>query len=141
MFVVLVKLIRYILLIILITAIFISSIFIASMKICFPSKIYRFILYSWPRYVICNYMQVIYGLSDCNCRTPRNIERNSKSRKYPPYVIWDPRQPAKNPIYNCRIIKLYCRTGYHLAITPSGRIEGLSENKESLGISTNVIKY
>ncbi|KAG5346728.1 FGF1 factor, partial [Acromyrmex charruanus] len=62
--------------------------------------------------------------------TPRNIERNCKSRKYPPYVIWDPRQPAKNPIYNCRIIKLYCRTGYHLAITPSGRVEGLSGNKE-----------
>ncbi|XP_011630080.1 fibroblast growth factor 1-like isoform X3 [Pogonomyrmex barbatus] len=63
--------------------------------------------------------------------TPRNIERNSKSRKYSPYIIWDPRQPAKNPIYNCRIIKLYCRTGYHLAITPSGRVRGLSGNKES----------
>ncbi|XP_039309993.1 uncharacterized protein LOC105196647 isoform X2 [Solenopsis invicta] len=66
-----------------------------------------------------------------NGGTPRNIERKSKSREYSPYVIWDPRQPAKNPIYNCRIIKLYCRTGYHLAITPSGRVEGLSENEDS----------
>ncbi|KAL0108153.1 hypothetical protein PUN28_015028 [Cardiocondyla obscurior] len=66
--------------------------------------------------------------------TSRNIERNSKSRKHPPYVIWDPRQPAKNPVYNCRIIKLYCRTGYHLAITPSGRIEGLPGNQESYAL-------
>jgi len=65
------------------------------------------------------------------------------NHKYPSYVIWDPRQPAKNPIYNCRIIKLYCRTGYHLAITPSGQVEGLSGNKELYGIfpSHLIIEY
>lgn len=105
----------------------------------FSLETHRFILYPCSCYVICNYMQIIYRLSDCNYRTPRNIERNSKSRKYPPYVIWDPRQPAKNPIYNCRIIKLYCRTGYHLAITPSGRVEGLSGNQEPYGTSIIIV--
>ena len=89
------------------------------------------------------YTSIIHGLFDCNYRTPRNSEHNCKSRKYPSYVIWDPRQPAKNPIYNCRIIKLYCRTGYYLAITPSGQIEGLSGNKELYGIfpSHLIVKY
>ncbi|KAI4501224.1 hypothetical protein M0802_003597 [Mischocyttarus mexicanus] len=47
-----------------------------------------------------------------------------------PYVIWDPRQPAENPIYNSLVIKLYCRTGYHLAITSTGKILGLSGANE-----------
>ncbi|XP_032664859.1 fibroblast growth factor 1-like [Odontomachus brunneus] len=76
--------------------------------------------------------------------TPRNVD--AKSRKYSPYVIWDPRQPAKNPAYNCRAIKLYCRTGYHLAITPSGRVRGLYGNNEShvllhvISVSFGIIK-
>ncbi|KAI4480626.1 hypothetical protein M0804_010179 [Polistes exclamans] len=47
-----------------------------------------------------------------------------------PYVIWDPRQPAENPIYNSLVIKLYCRTGYHLGITSTGKIRGLSGTNE-----------
>lgn len=79
------------------------------------------------------FTQVTYGLFNRNYRTPLNID--SKPHKYPPYIIWDPRQPAKNPAYNCRVIKLYCRTGYHLAITSSGRVRGLSGNNESHGSS------
>lgn len=48
-----------------------------------------------------------------------------------PCVIWDPRQPAENPIYNSLVIKLYCRTGYHLAITPSGKVRGLPGTNEA----------
>ncbi|XP_076623748.1 fibroblast growth factor 1 [Colletes latitarsis] len=54
----------------------------------------------------------------------------TKSVKPPPCVIWDPRKPAENPIYNCLVIKLFCRTGYHLAITDSGRVRGLSGTNE-----------
>ncbi|KAL2727641.1 putative fibroblast growth factor 1 isoform X2 [Vespula maculifrons] len=48
-----------------------------------------------------------------------------------PYVIWDPRQPAENPIYNSLVIKLYCRTGYHLAITSTGKVRGLPGTNET----------
>lgn len=50
-----------------------------------------------------------------------------------PYVIWDPRQPAENPIYNSLVIKLYCRTGYHLAITSTGKVRGLPGTNETDG--------
>lgn len=63
-------------------------------------------------------------------RTPHYI---TESVKRPPYVIWDPRKPAQNPVYNCLVIKLFCRTGYHLAVSNSGRVRGLSATNEPHG--------
>ncbi|KAF3428813.1 hypothetical protein E2986_01984 [Frieseomelitta varia] len=61
-------------------------------------------------------------------RTPHYITPESVKR--PPYVIWDPRKPAQNPVYNCLVIKLFCRTGYHLGVSASGRVRGLSATNE-----------
>lgn len=47
-----------------------------------------------------------------------------------PCIIWDPRNPAQNPVYNSLVIKLFCRTGYHLGITALGRVRGLSGTSE-----------
>ncbi|PBC31942.1 Heparin-binding growth factor [Apis cerana cerana] len=54
----------------------------------------------------------------------------SESVKRSPCVIWDPRKPAQNPVYNCLVIKLFCRTGYHLGVSESGRVRGLSATNE-----------
>ncbi|XP_012285569.1 putative fibroblast growth factor 1 [Orussus abietinus] len=62
-----------------------------------------------------------------------------KKDRLPLYVVWDPRGPAENPIYGSLVIQLYCRTGYHLAVSPSGLICGASATDEShalLSIST-----
>lgn len=69
-------------------------------------------------------------------RTSRYI--TAESIKPPLCVIWDPRKPAQNPIYNCLVIKLFCRTGYHLGISDSGRVRGLGSTNELHG---NYTKY
>ncbi|XP_034939297.1 fibroblast growth factor 1-like isoform X2 [Chelonus insularis] len=38
--------------------------------------------------------------------------------------LWDPRKSIQNPAYQCRLIKFLCRTGYHLSISPVGRVRG-----------------
>ncbi|XP_033326129.1 fibroblast growth factor 1 [Megalopta genalis] len=52
------------------------------------------------------------------------------SVKPAPCIIWDPRKLTENPVYNCLVIKLFCRTGYHLAVSNSGRVQGLSGTNE-----------
>lgn len=54
----------------------------------------------------------------------------SELGKHSPCVIWDPRKPAQNPVYNCVVIKLFCRTGYHLGVSNSGRVRGFSTTNE-----------
>lgn len=66
----------------------------------------------------------------------------SESVKRSPCVIWDPRKPAQNPVYNCLVIKLFCRTGYHLGVSESGRVRGLSATNEPHGnINGKILKY
>lgn len=64
-------------------------------------------------------------------RTSHYITAESVKRS--PCVIWDPRKPAQNPVYNCLVIKLFCRTGYHLGVSESGRVRGLSATNEPHG--------
>ncbi|KAF7989486.1 hypothetical protein HCN44_008160 [Aphidius gifuensis] len=50
-----------------------------------------------------------------------------------PCVAWDPRKSIQNPAYKCELIKLFCRTGYHLSISPAGRVRGVININDQIG--------
>ncbi|XP_015124700.1 fibroblast growth factor 1 isoform X1 [Diachasma alloeum] len=54
--------------------------------------------------------------------------------KTSPCLIWDPRTSVQNPAYQCRLIKLFCRTGYHLTLSPAGRVCGQTNIDDQIAL-------
>uniref|UniRef100_A0A0C9PP81 Fibroblast growth factor n=2 Tax=Fopius arisanus TaxID=64838 RepID=A0A0C9PP81_9HYME len=51
-----------------------------------------------------------------------------------PCLMWDPRTSVQNPAYQCRLIKLFCRTGYHLTVSPVGRVAGQKNPDDQIAL-------
>ncbi|CAD6201393.1 GSCOCG00000196001-RA-CDS [Cotesia congregata] len=49
-------------------------------------------------------------------------------------IVWDPRNSIQNPAYRCRLIKLFCRTGYHLTVSPAGFVRGLNDINDQIAL-------
>ncbi|XP_008554491.1 fibroblast growth factor 1 [Microplitis demolitor] len=49
-------------------------------------------------------------------------------------ILWDPRSSVDNPAYGCRLIKFFCRTGYHLTVSPAGFVRGQTNINDQIAL-------
>lgn len=61
------------------------------------------------------------------------VYKTNQEDKSSACILWDPRNSIQNPAYRCRLIKLFCRTGYHLTVSPAGFVRGQNNINDQIG--------